>query len=75
MFLISDSVDIALGLRLVGIQGVVVKNQDEFFTSFYNILQKEDIGIVLIANTLAKKYNDFILKIGQSKECPLFVEV
>ena len=47
-FLISDNTDTQMGMRLAGIEGVIVKNEKETSQALDNICANEDIAVVLL---------------------------
>ena len=47
MFLISDNVDTQTGMRLAGVEGVVVHEKEELKEAFDKALQNKEIGIIL----------------------------
>ena len=52
--LISDNVDTLVGLRLAGIDGVVVHEPEEIEAALKAAIADEDIAIVLITDRLVK---------------------
>ncbi len=47
-FLISDNVDSQVGMRLMGIEGVVVHEKEPFLNALEEALQDPTIGIILV---------------------------
>ena len=45
-FLISDNIDTATGMRLAGVEGVVVHEKQELVDAFSNALENKEIGSV-----------------------------
>ncbi len=74
-FLISDNTDTQMGMRLAGIEGVVVHTQEEVEEALENASQDKDIAIVLITHELVNMCHDLIYKIKLSSHSPLIVEV
>lgn len=54
-FLISDNVDTLAGMRLVGVRGVVVHEEDEVRAALDKACADPDIGLVLIIDKLVAK--------------------
>ena len=54
-FLISDNVDTLAGMRLVGVRGVVVHEEDEVRAALDKACADPDIGLVLITDKLVAK--------------------
>lgn len=74
-FLISDNIDTQMGMRLAGIDGVVVHERREVLMELEKAMHDEDIAIVLITTKLIETCPEVIseLKLRQLK--PLIVEV
>ena len=45
MFLISDNVDTQTGMRLAGVEGVVVHEREELYDTLQKTLADKEIGI------------------------------
>ncbi len=74
-FLISDNVDTKTGLRLVGIDGVVVHEKDETEQAIRDAMADPDIGILIITENLRKLCSDTVTDIIQNRHLPLIVEI
>ncbi len=74
-FLISDNVDTLVGMRLVGIEGVVVHERQEVLLELEKAMQKDENCIILITTKLVELCPGIIsdLKLKQLK--PLIVEI
>lgn len=75
IFLISDNSDTQAGLRLAGIDGVVVHSRAELEASLSRALSDPEIGIVLIIERLAGSFPDIIDDVKQNRHLPLIVEI
>ncbi len=75
IYLISDNVDTHTGMRLAGIEGVVVHERDELETALDSVLDNSDIGILLITEKLGGEFPDIINDIKLNRRLPLIVEV
>ncbi|HHW45955.1 MAG TPA: ATP synthase subunit F [Clostridiales bacterium] len=73
--LISDNHDTATGLRLAGIDGVIVHSKEEVANALNKVLQSDDIGIVLITEKLVPLCPDIINDIKLNRKVPLIVEI
>ena len=62
MYLISDNIDTQTGMRLAGVDGVVVHEREELRTALETALADKEIGILLLTE-----------KFG--RELPLIVEI
>lgn len=74
-FLISDNVDTLMGMRLAGIEGVVVATPDEVSLSLQHALADESIGIVLITEHLCQLCNELVYEMKLHHSRPLLVEI
>lgn len=74
-FLISDNIDTQMGLRLAGIEGVVVHERHEMLETLEKALHDEDIAIVLITTKLIELCPDVISEIKLKQKKPLLVEI
>ncbi len=74
-FLISDNTDTQVGLRLAGIEGVVVHSKKEIINTFEKLINDPEIGIVLITEKLVKLSREYIYDLKLNKDIPLIVEI
>lgn len=75
MFLISDNIDTYTGLRLSGIDGVVVHKKDELKEALDRVLADKNIGILLITEKLSGEFPDIINDLKLNRKQPLLVEI
>lgn len=75
MFLISDNVDTRTGMRLAGIEGVVVHEAHELKKVLDDVVSNREIGIVLITEKLGKLLPEYIMDIKLNYHTPLIVEI
>lgn len=74
-FLISDNVDTLVGMRLAGINGIVVHESEEVKNALNNAIDIEDIAVVLITEKLVQLCSDMIYDIKLNRQRPLIVEI
>ena len=60
MYLISDNVDTYTGMRLAGVDGVVVHERNELHEALRKVLQDKTIGIVLLTEKFGREFPDII---------------
>ena len=70
-FLISDNIDTLMGLRLVGIEGVVVHTRNDFLVTLQEKMKDETIGIILVTTKLVDMCPDIISEIKLKQQKPL----
>ena len=75
MFLISDNVDTLTGMRLAGIEGVVVHDKQEIKQALDEVLSQKDIGIILMTEKLGKEIPEIVDDIKLNRTFPLLLEI
>ncbi|MGI5893130.1 MAG: V-type ATP synthase subunit F [Candidatus Merdivicinus sp.] len=75
MFVISDNNDTYVGMRLAGIEGVVVHEYDEIARELNRVVEDEEIGIVLMTKKLISISRDLVYDIKLNRQRPLIVEI
>jgi len=75
MYLVSDNSDTWVGMRLAGVDGVILHTSEEVEQKIKEIINSEEIGIVLITEKLRLMCNDYINNIMITKKKPLFLEI
>lgn len=74
-YLISDNVDTQVGMRLAGIEGVVVHEAEEVKEALEFATSQDDIGVVLITARLLALLPDMIYDLKLRMKKPLIVEI
>ena len=75
MYLISDNIDTWTGMRLAGIEGVVVHEKQELQQELDKVLADKEIGIVLLTEKFGKEFPDLINDVKLNHKLPLFVVI
>ena len=75
MFLISDNVDTYTGLRLAGVEGVVVHEREELKNELDRVFRDSEIGIVLLTEKFGRDYPDLLDEARMNRRIPLLVEI
>lgn len=75
MYLISDNVDTLTGMRLAGVEGVVVHKREELKTALDNAFKDKDIGILLLTEKFGKDYPDIVNDAKLTHTIPLILDV
>ena len=60
MYLISDNVDTYTGMRLAGVDGVVVHEREELRQALEDVLSDKNVGIVLLTEKFGREFPDII---------------
>jgi V/A-type H+-transporting ATPase subunit F len=75
MYLISDNVDTYTGMRLAGVEGVVVHEEDELRAEIDRVMKDPTIGIVLLTEKFGRDFPELVGKVKMNQRQPLFVEI
>ena len=75
MFVISDNVDTQVGMRLAGIEGVVVHEYQEVAEELQKVMEDESIGIVLMTKKLITLCRDLVYDVKLNRQRPLIGEI
>ena len=62
--------EIVILLNLLGIEGYVAKEKEEFFQFFNNAIKDPSIGIILVAMDLPKEVFDFLIEYKLNNKRP-----
>ena len=75
MFLISDNVDTCTGMRLAGVDGIVVHEREELSRTLEKVMTDSTIGIVLLTEKFGREFPEIIDEIRLNRKIPLIVEI
>lgn len=75
MFLISDNVDTHTGMRLAGIEGVVVHERHELKEALETALADSEIGIILLTEKFGREFPEIVDDVKLARRLPLIVEI
>ena len=75
MYLISDNIDTWTGMRLAGVEGVVVHEKEELKAELDKVLADKTIGIVLLTEKCGREFPDLVNDVKLNHRQPLFVEI
>ena len=74
-FLISDNIDTLMGLRLVGIEGVVVHTRKDFLEVLQSKMRDSSIAIILVTKKFVYLCPYIISYIKLKQQKPLITEI
>ena len=75
LYLISDNIDTQMGLRLGGIEGVVVSSELEFKDAFESVLKDTEVGILLLTSIVYDYQREHLDDLKLKLSTPLIVEI
>lgn len=74
-YLISDNVDTQMGMRLAGIDGVVVHEEDEVRAALDRVIANPQVAIILMTDKLVKLCDEYVYDLKLNLKRPLIVEI
>ena len=60
MYLISDNIDTLTGMRLAGVEGVIVHKHDELKEALERTIADKEIGIILLTEKFGREFPEII---------------
>ena len=75
LFVISDNVDTQIGMRLSGIDGVVVHDKESASLELENVMNRDDIAVVLMTENVIRLIKDLVYDYKLNQKTPLIIEI
>lgn len=75
MYLISDNIDTWTGMRLAGVDGMVVHEKEEFKEALDQVLSDPGIGIVLLTEIFGRRFPELVSSVRLNHPHTLFIEI
>ena len=75
MYLLSDNVDTLTGMRMSGVEGVVLHEEQELRDKLNTLLDEEDIAVIMITSTLVNLISETIYDLKLKRSKPLIIEI
>jgi len=75
VFMLSDNTHTLTGMRLSGVEGVVVHEREDILKELAKVKEKRDVGILLITELLAERVQPELNKMKLSLSLPIIVEI
>ena len=75
MYLISDNVDTQTGMRLAGVEGVVVHTREELGEALEKALSDKEVGILLLTEKFGLEFPQMIDDVKLNHKLPLIIEI
>lgn len=73
--LISDNIDTIVGMRLAGIDGVLVHKEEEVQSALKDAMEMEDVAVILMTEKLVKLCPELVYDLKLNRARPLIVEI
>lgn len=74
-YLISDNTDTLMGMRLAGIEGVLVHEKDEVISKLEQAMKNKDVAIILMTEKLINLCKERVYELKLNCPKPLIVEI
>ena len=75
MYLISDNVDTYTGMRLAGVEGVVVHERKELKEALESAISNKETGIILLTEKFGREFPEIIDEVRLHHNTPLIIEI
>ncbi|MBE5938642.1 MAG: ATP synthase subunit F [Lachnospiraceae bacterium] len=75
LYLICDNMDTYTGMRLAGVEGVVVHDKEKLNDAITSAIEDKSIGILLINERLCSENREYIDKLKLTLRQPLLLEI
>lgn len=75
MFLISDNIDTYTGMRLAGVEGVVIHSKVHLKEQLEKAVSDKTIGIILITEKFSREFPEIIDDVKLHRRLPLIIEI
>jgi V/A-type H+-transporting ATPase subunit F len=75
IFVLSDNTHTLTGMRLSGVEGVVVHEREEILKELAKVKEKRDIGILFITELLVERVQQELNEMKVSQNLPIIVEI
>lgn len=74
-YVIADNIQTITGMRLAGISGVMIGEDDDFTQALDQAVSDDEIGIIMISPALIKAHQQAVDAIRFNRSTPLIVEI
>lgn len=74
-FLISDNKDTWVGMRLCGVDGVIVHSRKEVLDTINSVFKDETIGLLLLTEKIVDLAKEEIMDYKLKKAIPMIIEI
>ena len=74
-YLISDNMDTFVGMKMAGIESIILHDKDEIIKKLEELRKDKEIGIIIITERIGVLIPEQVSKIKLSKKKPLLIEI
>jgi V/A-type H+-transporting ATPase subunit F len=74
-WLISDNIDTQVGMRIAGVDGVVIHEKREMHDALTAAMNDTEIAVILITSRLVSLDEPFVFDLKLNRRSPLIVEI
>lgn len=74
-FLLSDNIDTQMGMRLAGIEGIVIHEREDVLKELKLAMSRSDIAVILMTTKLIQTCPEIISELKLKQPKPLIVEI
>ena len=71
----SDNVDTLMGLRMAGVEGVVIHEEAPLRSKLEDLLKEDDIAVIMITTKLIDMIRETVNELKLSLDRPLLIEI
>ena len=75
MYLISDNIDTYTGMRLAGVEGVVIHERNELRNALEQAISDKEIGIILLTEKFGREFPEIIDEVRLHHKTPLILSL
>ena len=75
LYLISDNIDTLTGMRLAGVEGVIVHEHDELKEALERTIADKEIGIILLTEKFGREFPQIVDDVKLNHKTPLIIEI
>lgn len=75
IYLITDNLDTLTGMRLAGVEGVMVSGRDDLREALEQAIADKNIGIILLMEKFGREFPDIVDNVKLNYKTPLIIEV
>ena len=74
-FLISDNRDTFVGMRLAGVNGIIVRNSEEASEAIKKYINDDEIGVLILTEKVVDMVKDEVINLKLKSKKPLIIEI